>query len=98
MRFGLFFFTPIEVVMANDLWQLQDAKNKFSEVIKKAVTEGPQIVTRHGEEVVVILSKVEYERLLKSQTSLLEFFRRSPLVGLDLDLERDKTLPRDIQL
>jgi antitoxin Phd len=85
-------------MMANDLWQLQDAKNQFSEVVKKAMTEGPQIVTRHGEEVVVILSKVEYDRLQKSQTNLLEFFRQSPLVGIDLDLERDKSLPRDIQL
>ena len=59
---------------------------------------GPQTVTRHGEEIVVILSKSEYSRLLKSQTSLLDFFRQSPLVGIELDLERDQSLPRDINL
>ena len=84
--------------MADDLWQLQDAKNQFSEVVKKALTEGPQRVTRHGKEVVVILSKAEYERLRKSQTSLIEFFRQSPLVGVDLDLERDQSPPRDFEL
>ena len=84
--------------MNNDVWQLQDAKNRFSEVVNKALKDGPQTVTRHGEEIVVILSKAEYNRLLKSQTSLLDFFRQSPLVGIDLDLERDQSLPRDIDL
>lgn len=51
--------------MGNDTWQLQEAKNRFSEVVKKALAEGPQIVTRHGEEIVVIVSKAEYNRLLK---------------------------------
>jgi len=84
--------------MTDTIWQLQEAKNRFSEVINKAIKEGPQIVTRHGEEVVVILSKAEYNQLKKSQTSLVEFFRQSPLVGIDLDLERDTSLPRDINL
>lgn len=84
--------------MSNDIWQLQEAKNRFSEVVNKALEEGPQTVTRHGEEIVVILSKAEYNRLLKSQTSLLDFFRQSPLVGIELDLERDQSLPRDIVL
>jgi antitoxin Phd len=82
----------------NDVWQLQEAKNRFSEVVNKALGEGPQTVTRHGEEIVVILSKTEYNRLLKSQTSLLDFFQQSPLVGIELDLERDQSLPRDIDL
>jgi len=84
--------------MTDMVWQLQEAKNRFSEVVNKALKEGPQTVTRHGEEVVVILSKAEYNRLKKSQTSLVEFFRQSPLVGVDLDLERDASLPRDINL
>ncbi len=85
-------------MMANHTWQLQEAKSKFSEVVNKALAEGPQIVTRHGEEIVVILSKADYARLRKSQTSLLEFFRQSPLVGVELDLERDQSLPRDFDL
>jgi antitoxin Phd len=84
--------------MADTVWQLQEAKNRFSEVVKRALTEGPQTVTRHGEEIVVVLSKAEYNRLKKSQGSLVDFFRQSPLVGVELDLERDKSLPRDINL
>jgi prevent-host-death family protein len=70
--------------MGNDVWQLQEAKNRFSEVVKKALAEGPQTVTRHGEEIVVILSKADYNRLRKSQSGLLEFFRQSPLVGIEV--------------
>jgi prevent-host-death family protein len=84
--------------MTDTVWQLQEAKNRFSEVVNKALTEGPQTVTRHGEEIVVILSKADYNRLKKPQTSLLDFFRQSPLVGVDLNLDRDQSLPRDINL
>lgn len=84
--------------MADTVWQLQEAKNRFSEVVNRALTEGPQTVTRHGEEIVVVLSKADYNRLKKSQGSLVEFFRQSPLVGADIDLERDQSLPRDIDL
>lgn len=84
--------------MADTVWQLQEAKNRFSEIVNKALTEGPQTVTRHGEEVVVVLSKAEYNRLKKSQVSLVAFFRQSPFVGMDLILDRDQSLPRDIHL
>ena len=79
-------------------WSLYEAKNKFSEVINKALAQGPQVITRRGEEVVVILSKEEYKRLQKTENSLVDFFRSSPLVGVEPDLERDKTFPRDVQL
>ena len=79
-------------------WQLQEAKNKFSQVVNEALVKGPQVVTRRGEEVVVIISKEEYGCLKKSQSNLSEFFRRSPLVGVELDLERDRTYPRDVEL
>jgi antitoxin Phd len=80
------------------IWQLQEAKNKFSEVINEALSKGPQYVTRRGEQVVVILATREYQRLLKAKPTLSEFFRRSPLVGIDLDLERDHSYPRDVDL
>jgi prevent-host-death family protein len=83
--------------MGKDVWQLQEAKNRFSEVVDRALSEGPQTVTRHGKEVVIVLSKDDYSRL-QTQGSLVEFFRQSPLVGLDLDLERDQSLPRDVDL
>jgi len=76
----------------NDIWQIQDAKNKLSEVIARALKEGPQLITRHGEKTVVVVAYTEYERLRKSQGKLSEFFKTSPLVGIDLS--RDKSLPR----
>jgi antitoxin Phd len=84
--------------MADHVWRLQDAKNRFSEVVNKALSEGPQVVTRRGEEVVVVVAKEEFTKLRKSRPSLLEFFRKSPLVGVDLNLEHDRSLPRDLKL
>jgi prevent-host-death family protein len=74
-----------------NIWQLQDAKNKLSEVIEDALTEGPQLITRRGKEVAIVLSYQEYQRLTSTDESLYEFFRRSPLVGVELDLSRDKS-------
>ena len=79
----------------NTIWQIQDAKNKLSEVITRALTQGPQVITKHGEKTVVVVSYAEYEKLRKSQGKLSEFFRQSPLAGSDLDLSRDKSLPRE---
>lgn len=76
----------------NTIWQIQDAKNKLSELIARAIKQGPQLITKHGEKTVVVISYVEYEKLRKSQGKLSEFFRVSPLAGVDL--KRDKSLPR----
>ncbi|MCG2739836.1 MAG: type II toxin-antitoxin system Phd/YefM family antitoxin [Syntrophaceae bacterium] len=76
----------------NAIWQIQDAKNKLSEVIARALKQGPQLITKHGEKTVVVISYTEYEKLRKSQGKLSEFFRASPLAGIDLS--RDKSLPR----
>jgi prevent-host-death family protein len=80
------------------VWSLQDAKNRFSEVVNRALSEGPQVVTRRGEEVVVVVAREEYASLRKSRPNLVEFFRESPLVGVDLDLERDRSRLRDLEL
>ena len=80
------------------IWQLQEAKNKFSQVVNEALNKGPQVVTRRGKEIVVILSREDYGRLKKSQSGVVEFFQSSPLVGVELDLERDKTHPREVTL
>ena len=76
----------------NAVWQIQDAKNKLSEVITRALNQGPQLITKHGEKTVVVISYAEYEKLRKSQGKLSEFFRTSPLAGIELT--RDKSLPR----
>ena len=77
------------------VWQLQEAKNKFSEVVEGAVREGPQVVTRRGVETAVVLSYEEYRGMLLGRQKLSEFFGESPLVGLDLDLSRDRSPARD---
>jgi prevent-host-death family protein len=82
-------------------WQLQTAKAQFSEVFRRARTEGPQRITRRGKEGVVMISDEQYDRLIAKShqpKSIVQFFRESPLVGVDLDLERDKDTGRDIEL
>jgi prevent-host-death family protein len=82
------------------VWQLQEAKSRFSEVVEEALENGPQVVSRRGEEVVVILSYLEYKQMKKAQLPLGEFFRQSPLVSVEeLDLTRDSSPARpDIEL
>ena len=82
----------------NPSWQLQEAKNRFSEVVEEALTHGPQTVTRHGREVVVVLAMEEYKRMQRPQKNLFQFLQESPLYGLELDLTRSKDFPRDIDL
>ena len=80
-------------------WQLQEAKNKLSRVVENAVNSGPQIITRRGKEVAIVLSYEEYQKMVASKGSLSAFFRDSPLVGADLDLDRDQSsVRRDIDL
>jgi antitoxin Phd len=89
------------IAAAGHDWQLQTAKAKFSEVFRLARTQGPQRITRQGKEGVVMISDEQYDRLtVKSRQprSIVQFFRESPLVGLDLNLERDKDPGRGIEL
>ena len=82
-------------------WQLQTAKAQFSEVFRRARTEGPQWVTRQGKEAVVIMPAEEFERLSARShepRSLSEFFARSPLAKADIDLEREPDYGREIDL
>lgn len=82
----------------NNVWQLQEAKNKFSHLVDKAHHEGPQIVTKHGKESVVILAVEDYMKLNKPKIDLLSFFKNSPLFDLNIDLTRDKSPSRDIEI
>lgn len=72
------------------IWQLQDAKSKFSQVVNRAIKDGPQIVTRHGEEVVVILSVDDYHRMTQPKPSLLTLLLESPLIDSGLEIQRDR--------
>jgi prevent-host-death family protein len=71
-------------------WQIQEAKNKFSRVVENAVNDGPQIITKRGVEVAIVLSLADYQKMMASRGKLSTFFRDSPLVGVELDLTRDK--------
>ena len=84
--------------MNKNSWQLQDAKSKFSNLVERAQKQGPQIVTKHGKKAVVIIDFNEYTKITKPKTDLISFLRNSPLFGLDLDIARDKNLPRDVIL
>lgn len=79
-------------------WPLQDAKAHLSELVKKAQQYGPQFISVRGDPAVVVISQKEYQSLTTPSVSLIDFFRQSPLVGLHLDLLRDKSLNRDIDI
>lgn len=79
-------------------WQLQEAKNRFSEVVRMASEEGPQTVTKHGKDSVVVLSAEDYRKLEQPKTSLLDFLQKSPLSNVHIDTKRDKSTSRDIEL
>jgi antitoxin Phd len=78
----------------------QEAKTHAYEFICLARSEGPQLITRRDKEAVVMISDEQYERLVgkaRQPKNLVQFFRDSPLVGIELDLERDQDDGRDIE-
>ncbi len=78
-------------------WQLQEAKQKFSEMIRRAMTEGPQTVTRHGDEVVVVLAVDTYRRLLGDIPEFKTYLALAPELD-ELELSRDETPARIVEL
>jgi len=76
-------------------WQLQEAKNKFSEVVKEALSTGPQLITKRGVETVILISYEEYRQLTTAQQKLSTFFQESPLAEVVLDLRRDVSAVRE---
>ncbi|MGB0129830.1 MAG: type II toxin-antitoxin system Phd/YefM family antitoxin [Rhodocyclaceae bacterium] len=77
-------------------WQMQEAKARLSEVVKRAETEGPQDITLHGRSVAVVVSRATFERLAGSGQSLVEFMAHSPLHGLEeVDFPRDRSSTRE---
>ncbi len=79
-------------------WKLEDAKARFSEVVRKAQTEGVQRVTVRGREAVAVISVDDLERLLGAQPQkpLIEFMESLRLH--ELDLEREPDNGRDVEL
>jgi prevent-host-death family protein len=82
----------------NDVaWQLQEAKQKFSQLVQQALDEGPQVVTRHGEAVVVVVSADEYQRLTGSKRDFRDFLLNGPDLSA-LDLSRTTERAREVEL
>lgn len=79
-------------------WQLQEAKGKFSELVKRAQQEGPQEITLRGEPVAVMLSREDYQRLTQPKPNLVAFLRQSPLAGVEADFSREQTPVRETVL
>jgi prevent-host-death family protein len=79
-------------------WQLQDAKNRLSELVRKAREEGPQVITLRGRDAVVVVSAKEFGTVSRPRGSLVDFFRKSPLAGVNLDLARGTDTGRRVDL
>jgi antitoxin Phd len=82
----------------DNLWQIQEAKAKFSQLVEDANVKGYQIITKQSEPVAVILSKKEFDKMTQSKTSLLKFFKAAPCQEIELDIQRSKDLPRELDL
>jgi len=72
------------------VWQIQEAKNRLSEVVERAVTKGAQVITKHGRPVVVVISAKEYEKLTRSRPGekLVDILRRCPVAGFVVEKTR----------
>lgn len=79
-------------------WQLQDAKNRLSQVVDSAVHDGPQTITLRGKPTAVVVSFEEYKKLTLPHIGLSQFFGQSPLNGVDLDFSRSADLSREVEL
>jgi antitoxin Phd len=79
------------------IWQLKDARAHFSALVDKAISEGPQIVTRNGKKAVVVVSMEEWMRRERHQSDLVDFFANSPLREEEIDIERQQDFPREIE-
>ena len=79
-------------------WQVQEAKQRFSEVLRAAEAGEPQIVTKHGEEVAVVIDIAEYRRLRGETMSFMDYLRAEPTFDEELPIERSTALPRDVDL
>jgi len=79
-------------------WQVQEAKQRFSEVLRAAESGEPQIVTKHGEEVAVVIDIAEYRRLRGESVSFMAYLRADPAADADFEIERQSELPREIDL
>jgi prevent-host-death family protein len=79
-------------------WTVAEAKAKFSEIIERARSEGPQTITRHGRTAAIVVGAEEWQRKTARSGNLAEFFAASPLRGSNLKIRRLESPPRKIRL
>ena len=79
-------------------WQLQEAKNRLSQVVDSALHDGPQTITLRGKPAAVVVSFEEYRKMTLPRGGLSTFFEQSPLYGVDIDISRSSDLPREVDL
>jgi prevent-host-death family protein len=84
--------------MNSQSWTVAEAKAKFSEIIARATSEGPQTITRRGRTAAVVVAAEEWQRKTKRVGNLAEFFAESPLRASGLKIRRLKQRPRKINL
>lgn len=90
---------------ADDYWQIQDAKQRFSEMIRAVERDGPQVITRHGEEVAVVVDIAEYRRLTRPAVDLTGLLLGGPkldddavAVFAEIETERKADFGRQVDL
>ncbi len=79
-------------------WPLAKAKAHLTELVDAALAGTPQIITRHGEDVVVVMATKQYAQNVAERASIAEFFAQSPLAGIDLAIERNRSGSRPTDL
>jgi prevent-host-death family protein len=79
-------------------WQLQEAKARLSDLVREVTRSGPQQITVRGRPAAVVLSTEDYQRLRANRPSLVTFLRNSPLAGVELDVQRDRSPARNVDL
>jgi len=84
--------------MSTHAWTVAEAKAKFSELIEKAKSEGPQEITKHGRTTAVIVAAEQWERKFLRRGNLAEFLATSPLRGSGIRLKRLSLRLRKIEL
>ncbi len=80
------------------IWTVQDAKNRFSEVVEHALHDGPQTITRRGNETAVMVSISAFRELAGAKGDLVRFLQKSPLADAELDIDRRPDYGRGVEL
>lgn len=91
-------YPELAMTLPSRTWTVADAKARLSELVERAETEGPQMVTRRGRPTVVVVSAQEWERKTRRQGTLADFFAASPLRNSGLQVERSEDMGWEIEL